>query len=95
MLLKDAAGPVAPELERTIEQQIIQRTCGRIHRLRVEGVEGRGLVHGCTHSYYLKQLALLAVLDVLDGTPVELDVQVIKAGAPRATQGHDGREART
>ena len=70
-------------LARNVEQKIVQRTWGRIHRLQVEVTEGRLVVHGCTSSYYAKQLALEAALQLLgstDATIVELDIQVGTAG---------------
>ena len=77
------------ELERSIERQIVQRTWSRIHRLQVETVDGRIVVHGCTSSYYVKQLALQGVLDVLgsaDSAAVDLDIEVASIAA-RATCG--------
>jgi hypothetical protein len=69
-------------LEQTLEHHIIRRTWGRIHRLGVELAEGRVIVHGCTSTYYAKQLALVAVREVLDVIPVELDIQVGKKENP-------------
>lgn len=67
------------ELARTIESQIDLRTWRRIHRLRVDVAEDRVVVHGRAASHYIKQLALVAVLEVL-GSPslaeTELDIQV-------------------
>jgi hypothetical protein len=77
MLLRDEAGTASPDLDHIIEQQIVQRTSGRIHRLRVEIEDGRVLVRGCTGSHHVKQLALLAVMDCMDATHVELDVEVM------------------
>lgn len=85
----DATSRKNEELERSIERQIVQRTWSRIHRLQVELVDGRIVVHGCTSSYYVKQLALQGVLDVLgsaDSVCVDLDIQVASI-APRATCG--------
>ena len=67
------------ELAQAIERQIVQRTWGRIHRLEVELIDDRVIVHGCTSSYHSKQLALEGVLEILgsnDSTHVELDIQV-------------------
>ena len=64
------------EIERRIERQIVQRTLGRVHGLRVEVDGGCVAVYGCTPSYHVKQLALQAVLDSMQGACVELDVQV-------------------
>ena len=85
----DATSRKNEELERSIERQIVQRTWSRIHRLQVELFDGRIVVHGCTSSYYVKQLALQGVLDVLgsaDSVCVDLDIQVASI-APRATCG--------
>jgi hypothetical protein len=64
----------------------MQRTWGRIHRLQVEVIGDRVIVHGCTSTYHAKQLALEGVLDVVgpDGSAqVELDIQV-NGRPPRA-----------
>jgi hypothetical protein len=66
-------------LERSVEQQISQRTWGRVHRLHVEMANGRLIVHGNASSYYAKQLALEGAMDALgltDATTVELDIHV-------------------
>ena len=69
---------VDPALEKKLEQQIVLGTWGRIHDLRVELTEGRVVVRGRTPSYYVKQLVLQAVVDVLGPTapPVQYDIQV-------------------
>ncbi len=85
----DATSRKDEEWARSIERQIVQRTWSRIHRLQVEFVDGRIVVHGYTSSYYVKQLALQGVLDVLgsaDSVCVDLDIQVASI-APRATCG--------
>jgi hypothetical protein len=64
------------DLEQALERHIAQRTWGRIQRLGVELAEDRVIVHGCTATYYAKQLALVAVREVLDAMPVQLDIQV-------------------
>jgi hypothetical protein len=57
----------AEELALTIDLEQVEadlraRFCGRIHDLRIVPV-GAGLVlHGRTHSYYIKQLVLHALL---------------------------------
>ena len=76
MLLRDPVGTNSPDLEHIIEQQILHRTSGRIHQLRVELEDDRVVVRGCTESHYVKQLALMAVMDCIDA-PVDLDVEVI------------------
>src|SRR5262245_10664903 len=67
------------ELKAIIDQQSVRRTWGRIHRLHVERMDGRVIVHGNTASYNSKQLALEAVLEVLgsmDSPRWEPDIQI-------------------
>ena len=83
-MLVENTGTGPGELERTVEEHIVQRTWGRIHALRVERIGERLTIHGRTSSYYVKQLALLAALEVLGSTDtgtLDLDIQV---GHPRA-----------
>jgi hypothetical protein len=42
--------PIPPNLAQNIERQIALRTWGRIHRLEVEVVKDRVVVHGLTSS---------------------------------------------
>ena len=87
----DARSPSTGELEKRIERQITLGTWGRVHALQVEVTEGRVLVRGRTPSYYIKQLVLQAVLDVLgpsDMVPVDFDIQVGLSDSP-ALQGGD------
>ena len=79
MLLKDTMHKAAGNAAQIIERQIVQRTWGRIHRLAVEVIGDRVIVHGCTATYHSKQLALEGVRDVLGPTTssqIELDIQV-------------------
>jgi hypothetical protein len=62
-----------------IERLINQRTWGRIHQLEVKFVDQRLVVHGYTSSYYSKQLALQAVLEILNSihvTAVDLNIYI-------------------
>ena len=64
-------------LERSIERQ----TGGRVHGLRVETIDGRVIVHGCSGSYHVRQLALAAVLAAFESSEfeprkVQLDIEV-------------------
>ena len=66
-------------LERAIERQIVQRTWGRIQALEVEVSDNRVIVRGRAPSYYVEQLALRGVLDVIESTGarrIELNIQV-------------------
>jgi hypothetical protein len=72
-------------LERAIERQLVQRTWGRIRALEVEVIDNRVVVHGRAPSYYVKQLALQGVLDVIESAGamrIELNIQV---GGPSST----------
>jgi hypothetical protein len=85
--LLDAAVRTEPErhprcsaLEQAIKCQILQRTGARIQGLEVEVTDARVVVHGCVLCFYLKQLALQGVFDVLGSTAamgIELNVEVV------------------
>jgi len=67
------------ECEESIRRRIEQRTGGRIQMLEVQVVGDKVIVGGRASTYYLKQLALHGVLDVLGSggtTQVELNVEV-------------------
>jgi hypothetical protein len=81
MHTKQVARPGALEREVTIKRQVVRRTGGRIQMLEVEVSDDRVVVRGRVGSYYLKQLALQGVLDVLGPTPmmrIELNVEVVE-----------------
>ena len=75
------------QLARAVERQILERTSRRIRWLRVEVIGERVYVPGATPSYHVKQLVLLAVQEIIEATPVEIDVQV-STGEPCPAQGH-------
>jgi hypothetical protein len=66
------------ELLWNLERQIVQRTLGRVRDLHVETQDDRVIVRGFTPSYFMKQLAIQAALEVLDREqrPRELDMQL-------------------
>jgi hypothetical protein len=67
------------DFAQTVEREIVQRTWGRIHQLHVEVFDDRLHVHGYTPSYYVKQLAIQAVLEKQESfgsPPVDVDIQV-------------------
>lgn len=67
------------KLTEVLEDRIQWRTSGRIRRLCIVAGTDRVLVQGSTSSYYLKQLALAAILEVIGSTaalPVTLDIHV-------------------
>lgn len=47
-----------------LEQHIQERVGGRVRNLRVFRREGRLVLEGCSHSFYAKQLATHAVLEI-------------------------------
>ena len=81
------------EREQTLERHIAQRTGGRVRRLRAEATEARVVVHGEAPSYYIKQLAVAAIREVLPTTPVEVDIGVV-AGNPSWPQGRECPQGR-
>jgi hypothetical protein len=83
--LPNAAGP---ELDEDLERRILQRTWGRIHQLQIEQKGGQVIVRGFCPSYYIKQLALLAVQEMGETIPVRFDIQVGEGG-PRPSEGND------
>jgi hypothetical protein len=66
-------------LEQMINRRMTQRTWGR-GQFRVRLGAGRVIIQGSSPTYYLKQLALAAVREVLPSAPVELEIRVAKAG---------------
>src|SRR5262245_8954528 len=73
------AADVEQALERAIENQVMQRTWGRIRALEVEVPDNRVIVRGRAPSYYVEQLALRGVLDVTESAGamrIELNIQV-------------------
>jgi len=60
----------------TLRRHIDSRTGRRIRQLRVDCNGRQVAVHGVTSSYYLKQLALSAVREVIPSDPVEFNIQV-------------------
>ena len=74
------------DLRQTIEANIVRNTWGRIHRLEVEATADLVVVRGCAPSYYVKQLAIQAVLEsiaVPDAPVVEMAIDVVTADLPR------------
>lgn len=64
-----------------LECSITRRTGGRIRDLRVETVDGRVVVRGCSDSHHVKQLALAAVMEAFEASQsqaerVEVDIDV-------------------
>jgi hypothetical protein len=73
-----AAG-VEQALERAIERQVMQRTWGRLQALEVKVSQNLVVVRGRAPSYYVEQLAVQGVLDVIEpagAMQIELNIQV-------------------
>ncbi|MBN2293934.1 MAG: hypothetical protein JXM70_16020 [Pirellulales bacterium] len=64
-----------------LECAIKRRTDGRVRDLRVEVRDGHIIVHGCTQSFHVNQLALAAVLEAIEASEsqslrVESEIEV-------------------
>jgi hypothetical protein len=91
-MLQNLTRSLQADFAQTVEREIVQRTWGRIHQLQVEVSGDRLHVHGYTPSYYVKQLAIQAVLEKQESfgsPPVDVDIQVGagEAGFHRAGTG--------
>jgi hypothetical protein len=67
------------DLELAVCRQIRQRTWGGVAELKVETGNNTLVVHGRTLSYYMKQLVLAAIQEVLGSGPspaLQLDIEV-------------------
>jgi hypothetical protein len=64
------------ELPLTIERHIARRTWGRLRQLVIEVNGKRVTVRGCAPSYYVKQLAIQACLEVSEPPMPQLDVDI-------------------
>ena len=53
-------------LAQTIERQIHERTRGRLRGIRVAVKDNRVTVHGVSPTYYIKQLAIHALLESIE-----------------------------
>jgi hypothetical protein len=81
--------PQSAELEQRIKNGILQRTGRGVRELKVDLVGDQVVVRGSTTCYYLKQIALQAVLEVTvpAGIPgVESHIQV-QASSPNPADG--------
>jgi hypothetical protein len=78
-------------LEQAIKHRILQRTGRKIQTLEVEAIGNRVVIRGCAPCYYLKQLALQGVLDVIgSGRPISIELNVRVPGST-ATLGADAQ----
>jgi hypothetical protein len=66
-------------MQQTIKRRIGLRTGGQIQKLDVQVNDDAVIVRGFAPSYYVKQLALLGIFDVIGATTsmrIDLDVEV-------------------
>lgn len=80
------------DLAGSLQRQINWRTWGRIRQLHVKAQTDRVVIQGMTSSYYLKQLALSAVQEVMGSAatmPVVLEIEV-GARVPKTNEGMEG-----
>jgi hypothetical protein len=78
-------------LERAIERQVMQRTWGGIQALEVKVNNNLVVVRGRAPSYYVEQLALQGVLDLVESAGamrIELNIQVGSPPMPATTLDH-------
>jgi len=72
--------PRSRALEQAIKDRIVNRTGGRMQALAIELTECELIVRGSAPCYYVKQLALHGVLDVLHSdhqTKIECNFQIV------------------
>jgi len=69
--------------QQEVRRRIAARTHGRVFGVEVEVIDGRVIVRGRSNSYYGKQLACAAAVELLDGLnfaplrQIELDIEVV------------------
>jgi hypothetical protein len=79
--------------ERATDRQVMQRTWGRIQALQVKVSHDLVIVRGRAPSYYVEQLALQGVLDLIESAStmrIELNIQV---ASPRSGPERPSRRA--
>jgi hypothetical protein len=87
MLTEQVDRPGSLERQQTIKHRIVHRTGGRIRMLEVEVIADKVVIRGCAPCYYLKQLALQGVFEVLGSagaTRIELNVEVVSPSKSEA-----------
>jgi hypothetical protein len=85
-------------LERAIERQVMQRTSRRIQALEVKVSNNLVVVRGRAPSYYVGQLALQGVLDLVESAGamrIELNIQVGSPPRPGSTVPHPSARAQS
>lgn len=69
---------VGSNRRREVARWIEQRTGARVHRLRVERVNGKVMIYGRTGSHYVRQLALAAAIEVMEPDEIEVHIEMTK-----------------
>ena len=91
MLAEEEDRSRSAALEQAIRRRIVQRTGKQVQSLKVEVIGNRVIISGCAPCYYVKQLAIQSVLDVIAAagrTEIELNVQVM-CGPPKCDAEND------
>ena len=70
------------QLAQDIERQILERTRGRVHCLRVQIIEGRVLVSGNADSDNASQLAIEGIGDVMGSIPGDVQLNIAVSTPP-------------
>jgi hypothetical protein len=82
----------AADLELTLARHIDRETWGHLRGLQIEVLENRVTVRGHSSSYYLKQRALMAAMEVLSAEPLPPQVLLeidVGRDAPRVSEGQE------
>jgi len=81
--------PISTDITQSLERHISQLTGGRVFQLRAEWKQGHLIVSGLAPTYYVKQLTIRAVLELLGprpAVPLELNI-VVGPSNSRAPEG--------
>lgn len=76
--MQTATSSAAEQLQQAISMHIDERTWRRVHHLEVVVDDEQIQVRGLATSYYVKQLAIQAVLDVIGIKPahrIQIDIE--------------------
>jgi hypothetical protein len=81
--VEDECQTYSAERGAAIRHEIAHRIGGRIRNFEIELSEDLIVIRGIVHRYYLKQLVLQAVVDLIGPATaprIELNVQVLRSG---------------
>lgn len=74
----EAASFAAARNASDLANRIDSKTFRQVRNLRVVQDADRVVLHGCSESYYVKQLATHAVLDLMPGVAIENRIDVTR-----------------